>query len=302
LCWKGPAWLRLEETSWPKCEELADTSEERKTAYHTPTVSLLTKASQEGVFTKFSSWNKLQKVTAYCLRFIHNCPHKNSRLQGALSPAELNEATLVCVKRAHTDSIMKEKADLMGKGSISRKSSLLSLNSFIDGNQFLRVGGRLENSELTFDQQHLLILPKRHRITTLIIEDVHKKNLHASGQLLLSLIRQKFWILDARNVLRRITRKYLTCFRLKATTATQLMGQLPEVRVKPSKPFTNTGVGYAGPFYVKQGGKRSKTNVKYYVALFIYLSTKAIHLELVPELSTEAYVASLRRFIAKRGL
>jgi len=107
-----------------------------------------------------------------------------------------------------------------------------------------------------------LILPKGHHITTLIIEDVHKKNLHASGQLLLSLVRQKFWIPDARNVLRRIIHKRLTCFRLKATTATQLMGQVPEVRVKPSKPFTNTGVDYAGPFHVKQGGKRSKTTVK----------------------------------------
>jgi hypothetical protein len=133
---------------------------------------------------------------------------------------------------------------------------------------------RLENSELTFDQQHPLILPKRHHITTLIIEDVHKKNLHTSGQLLLSLIRQKFWIPDARNVLRRIMHKCLNSFRLKVTTATQLMGQLLEVRVKPSKPFTNTGVDYAGPFYVKQGDKRSKTIVRCYVALFICLSTK----------------------------
>jgi len=80
------------------------------------------------------------------------------------------------------------------------------------------------------------------------------------------------------------------------------MGQLPELRVKPSKPFTNTGVDYAGPFYVKQVGKRSKTIVKCYVALFVCLSTKAIHLELISEFSTEAYVASLRRFIVRRGL
>jgi len=133
-----------------------------------------------------------------------------------------------------------------------------------------------------------LILPKGHHITTLIIEDVHRKNLHTSGQLLLSLIRQKFWIPDARNVLRRIIHKCSTCFRCKATTAMQLMGQLPEVQVNLSKPFTNPGVDYAGPFCVKQGGKRSKTIVKCYVALFICLSTKAIHLELVSELSTEA--------------
>jgi hypothetical protein len=129
----GPAWLQLEETSWPKGEELADTSEKRKTAHHTPIVSLLTQACQEGVFTKSTSWNKLQRVTAYCLGFIHNCRHKNSRLQGALSPAELNEVTLMCIKRALTDSLMKEKADVMEKGSLSGKSSLLSSNPFLDG-------------------------------------------------------------------------------------------------------------------------------------------------------------------------
>ena len=80
------------------------------------------------------------------------------------------------------------------------------------------------------------------------------------------------------------------------------MGQLPEVRVRPSKPFTNTGVDYSGPFYIKQGSKRSKTLNKCYVALFVCLSTKAIHLELVTELSTDAYIASLRRFVARRGL
>jgi len=80
------------------------------------------------------------------------------------------------------------------------------------------------------------------------------------------------------------------------------MGQLPEARVKPSKPFTNTGVDYSVPFDVKKVVKRSRLTVKCYVALFVCLSTKAIHLELVSELSNEAYIASLRRFIARRGL
>jgi hypothetical protein len=114
---------------------MGDISEERKTVYRTPVVSILTQPSQEKVFTKFSSWNKLQQVTAYCLRFIHNCRYKKSHFQGPLSPSELNEATLVCVKRAQTDSFMREKADLTEKGLLSKKSSLLSLNPFLDGNQ-----------------------------------------------------------------------------------------------------------------------------------------------------------------------
>jgi hypothetical protein len=80
------------------------------------------------------------------------------------------------------------------------------------------------------------------------------------------------------------------------------MGQLPEVRVKSSKLFANSGVDYSGLFYAKQGGKRSKTLVKCCVALFVCLSTKAIHLELVSELCIEVYIASLLRFMSRRGL
>ena len=267
---------------------------EKKNVSLTPVVSLLTQLSHEELFTKFSSWNKLQRVTAYCLRFIHNCRCKYAHCQGTSSLAEMNEATLLCMKTAQTDSSMKQKADLLEKGSLSNKSSLLSLNPFLDRNQLLRVGGRLENSDLMFAQQHPMILTKGHHITTLIVEDIHKKNLHASGQLL-SLIRQKVWIPDARNVLRKITQKCLTCL-------TKLMGQLPEAQVKTSKPFTNSGVGYSGSFYVKQGGKQSRTAAKFCVALFVCLSTEAVHLELVSELSTEAYLAFPRRFTVRRGL
>ena len=148
LWWDGPNWLQHKETSWPKGQEITDINEEKKTARSISVVSLLTRISQEEVFTKFSSWTKLQRVIAYFLRFIHKCRYKNLRRQGTLSLAELNEATLMCVKRAQTDSFMKEKADLMEKGFLSRKSSLLSLNPFLEGNQFLMLGGRVE---LRFD-------------------------------------------------------------------------------------------------------------------------------------------------------
>jgi hypothetical protein len=87
------------------------------------------------------------------------------------------------------------------------------------------------------------------------------------------------------------------CFRLKTSTVT-----LPGERVKPSIPFTNTGVDYGGPFYIKQGGQRSKIVTKGYIALLICLSTKAIHIELVPYLSTETYIVALSRFTARRNL
>ncbi|XP_053696996.1 uncharacterized protein LOC128744234 [Sabethes cyaneus] len=79
------------------------------------------------------------------------------------------------------------------------------------------------------------------------------------------------------------------------------MGNLPASRVVPSPPFAITGVDYAGPFWIKQGSRRP-TLTKAYVAVFVCMATKAVHLEVVSDLSTDAFLASLRRLIARRGM
>ena len=119
LLWRGPDWLQQVEASWPKREEIADISEEKKNVSPTRVVSLLTQLSQKEVFTKFSSWNKLQRVTAYCLRFIHNCHYKTAHCQGTLSSVELDEATLLCV-RSPNWQLYERESWLIGKGVTSK--------------------------------------------------------------------------------------------------------------------------------------------------------------------------------------
>jgi len=80
------------------------------------------------------------------------------------------------------------------------------------------------------------------------------------------------------------------------------MGQLPLAQVTVSHPFVNAGIDYVGPFEIKSGNTRSKTTTKCYVALFICMATKAIHSELVSNLTSEAFIAALKCFIARRGL
>jgi hypothetical protein len=80
------------------------------------------------------------------------------------------------------------------------------------------------------------------------------------------------------------------------------MCQLPLARVTMARPFLNAGTDYVGPFEIKSGNTRSKTTTKCYVALFICLATRALHLELVSDLTFEAFIAALKRFIARRWL
>jgi hypothetical protein len=79
------------------------------------------------------------------------------------------------------------------------------------------------------------------------------------------------------------------------------MGQLPSSRVRPSRAFETVGIDYAGPVMIKQGSPRSKSTTKGYIAIFVCFSTKAVHIEVVTRLTTEAFISALRRFIARRG-
>ena len=100
---------------------------------------------------------------------------------------------------------------------------------------------------------------------------------------------------------RSITHQCVICRRHAGETLTQLQGQLPSERVTPGAVFETVGVDYAGPVYIKYGYTRKLTIVKAYICVFVSLTVKAVHLELVSNLTSEAFVAALHRFVARRG-
>ena len=79
------------------------------------------------------------------------------------------------------------------------------------------------------------------------------------------------------------------------------MVQLPLIRVAVAGPFLNIGVDYVSPFEIQSASTTGKTITECYVALFICVATKTIHLEMVPNLTYESFIAALKRFIARRG-
>ncbi|GFS79646.1 uncharacterized protein TNCV_4241171 [Trichonephila clavipes] len=162
-------------------------------------------------------------------------------------------------------------------------------------------GGRLKHSTLSEFQKHQMMFPKAHHLTDLIIEHYHKKSLHSDLQTTLYLIREFYWIPSGQNRVRRILNKCITCFRTKTQTINQMMGDLPRDRIMPSRPFEKVGLDYAGPIITKPNLKRSRVTLKSYIAIFICFSTKATHLEVASDLTTEAFLACLRRFIARRS-
>jgi hypothetical protein len=74
----------------------------------------------------------------------------------------------------------------------------------------------------------------------------------------------------------------------------QLMGNLPKSPVTPSPPFSHTGVDYTVPFGIIPFVERGQRTQKHYVAIFVCLATKAIHLESVEDYTTTGFLAAFR--------
>ncbi|XP_076661131.1 uncharacterized protein LOC143365016 [Halictus rubicundus] len=290
----GPDWLATDESLWPaSCfEPPPETPEMRNIQCFT-----VTSAQPFDLLLRYSCIDRLRRIISYCLRF-----RPTNRKTGSISIQELERANEIIIKSTQTNAFSEEIAALKSKAGLNPKSKLLSLNPFIDEQGILRVGGRLQYSDLEYNTKHPILLPKSHHITDLIIRDIHIRNCYSGLTSTLYNVRQKYWPIDGKNTTRKIIRNCIKCFRFSPPTTNYLMGNLPTTRITESRPFSNVGTDFCGPFYIKERRHRNRTRVKVYVAVFICFSTKAVHLEVVGDLTTDAFLAALKRFIARRGI
>lgn len=246
---------------------------------------------------EFSSINKMTRVLAYVFRF---CQSNAVREKGFLKSVELNKALMYIVKHEQEQFYYNDIKSLKNQGNVS--GNLKPLAPFLDSSNVMRVGGRLQNASIPYASQHPAILPKGSSITELIIRDEHIKLMHAGQKLLLTSLRQRFWIVDGLRTIKKVIYKCVICFRMKAVATTQLMGSLPAPRVNACRPFQRVGMDFAGPVSVKNSRIRKPVIGKGYILVFVCFVTKAIHLELASDLTTETFLACFRRFIARRNL
>ncbi|XP_065090831.1 uncharacterized protein LOC135711805 [Ochlerotatus camptorhynchus] len=217
-----------------------------------------------------------------------------------LNAAELQYAEQLLCRLAQRDSFTEELSDLSNGDRVAKSSALKWLTPFVDEDGTLRVGGRLRNAALSDVIKYPIALSAKHPLAALLTSSYHVRLLHAGPQLLLATLRQKFWILGGRNLVKSVYHQCHTCFRSKPTLVQQSTADLPVSRVSPTHPFSVCGLDYCGPFYVKSAiRKRGPTKV--YVAIFVCFSTRAVHIELVSDLTTTAFLAALRRLVTRRG-
>lgn len=278
--------------------ELENPPEERKLTH------LITSTNNEDfwqpLFKKFSTFSRLQRTVAYCQRFVHNVNNKVSKIVGPLQVCELQSALDMIIKNLQNIHFAKEINELKGNKPLTNKT-ILSLNPFLDEPGFLCVGGRLENANVSFRQKHPILLPSNNYVVSLLLKLEHTRLGHAGPQNMLSNIRLKFWPLNGLREAKRIVRSCVTCYRFRAQSSKQIMASLPKDRVLISRPFDKVGVDFAGPFQIRSSRLRKAPSTKGYIALFVCMVTKAVHIELVSSLSTDAFLMTFKRFISRRG-
>ena len=192
-------------------------------------------------------------------------------------------------------------ADLMcyiSKGkNISKTDPLRKLNPVLcEG--ILRVGGRLERTDLDFDEKHPIILPYKSVVTDLIIRMYHEQFGHMGRMYILSKLRERFWVIKGNAAVRRVNGSCIKCRKLKGSIILQQMSALPSSRIEADNPpFHSVGIDYFGPFYVKRG----RAQVKRWGVIFTCLGIRAIHLEVAVDMSTGSFINVFIRFVARRG-
>ncbi|XP_029163300.1 uncharacterized protein LOC114934754 [Nylanderia fulva] len=206
------------------------------------------------------------------------------------------------VRRTQRREFPGELGALYGGRPIARwLVSLRALSPFLDEDGSLRVGGRLQSAHLPFSEKHPNTLPKEGYFTELVLRDAHTATLHGGPQLMRSYLLRRFWVVGVATRVQRIARDCVRCARFRAELAQQKMGQLPPERVRSTRPFASAGVDYAGPLRIRAHKGRGHAASKDYICFFVCLATRAVHLEAVSDLSTPAFIAAFRRFIARRG-
>ena len=308
LWWNGPTWLNEEPVEIPQQPQQAMLDQHQDQNIKAQNCLILTSIPTIWLAERYSSFSTLIRVTAWVKRVAYNFLtakyHQPLNKDEFLTVEEVKQATIFLLKSSQKRSFHQDLSLLTSSPPkcLQSNSNILSLHPFIGEDGLLHVGGRLTKAPISYFQKHPILLSSKDPLTKLILTTKHIRLLHCGPTLLCSTIGLEYYITGIKQLARRICRQCVSCRKIASKAQQQLMGQLPESRLKEAPAFTICGVDYAGPFSLKTSNRRNAPTEKGYLAVFVCFSTKAVHLELVTGKTTEAFLATLKRFTSRRGL
>ncbi|XP_065891666.1 uncharacterized protein [Dysidea avara] len=241
----------------------------------------------------YSKLQKLLRVTALVRKFA-----ARFKMVGDVALVDW-VITASDLERAELDWITDSQNQLTSETNFELWKHQLDL--FVDKHNIWRCGGRLKKANILYGQKYPILLLKHHPLTTLIVQHAHERTLHSSVKDTLTEVRSKYWLVKGRQFIRKIIYQCVVCRKLEGQHYRAAPPPpLPEFRVKGAPPFAYCGVDFAGPLYIRVEDRSESSKV--WIALYTCCVTRAVHLELVPDMTTQTFLRSFKRFTARRGI
>ena len=223
------------------------------------------------------------------MRFIKNCQSKEHKNRDELSTEEIKEAENILIQQTQT-SFKQSRLDELKE----------QLGNFVDIDGIIRCKGRLSKSSLDYEAKYPILLPRESHFTKLFILQCHEDVMHNGIKETLAQLRSRFWVVRGRQAVKKLIRPCGTCRRIQGHSYREpIKGRLPEFCSQEEHAFKSVGIDFAGLLYVKTSSNPAR---KVYIALFTCSTSRAVHLEIVPDLTADSFLLCLRRFIGRRGI
>ena len=282
--WEGPEWLSRPKEEWPVTIEAEVDEDQVNLEKRKSTQTMAVSTSVPWFQPQVSLYFKKVKVMAWILRIITNLrkPTDDRLLTPYLTIQELRAAENKILKIVQKEAFPNGAEDIR------------CMKTTVGEDGLIRIKSKLTFRTDSMEFRSPVVLPKDHPLVTELIEHVHVSNCHAGTQAVLGLLREKYWILRGRQAVGKIIHRCVTCLRYSAKGVTVDTAPLPIHRVETVEAFQNIGVDLAGPLFLRDGTKA-------WIVLFTCAVYRAVHLDLVTSLSTEAFLGSLERFIYTQG-
>lgn len=198
------------------------------------------------------------------------------------------------------EKVRKVQQEYYSKEVAGERTSLAaSLDLFKDEKGILRCRGRLSRAMWQYEKKYPILLPRNCEFTDKLIEKIHNKNYHVGVSHTLSLVRESYWIPKGRAQVQKVLKRCYQCIKHGGGPyKLPFMPPLPPERVSYSRAFSYVGLDYLGPLKTQTD---DGTQTKRWICLFTCLAVRAVHLELVKDLTTEEFLLAFRRMVAARG-
>jgi len=301
LWWAGPRWLSESPDGWPVLR-LTRPPEAVQVLSISPSYAVEPTRSQflNDLWSRFSSIHTLERVVAWIYRFYSRLKDKVSLTSTILTPDELRTSHKKLIRLSQLQDFPEVLGAISQDKPLSTSHPLSSYLPILK-DKIIYLRSRVRDHKINSSPKLLIPLHSKSIYTKLLLKTSHVCHLHPGVAALHSIIGDKYYIAGLRNLLKHISRSCPSCQRAYARPLSHQLGMLPTVRTTPAPPFMKVGVDFAGPLNIRRGHTRRPVTDKCYVAVFTCMATKAVHLDLCASLSTEDFLATLTRFVSRRG-